>query len=131
MKLLLDTHVWLWMGLAPERLGRKTRALLEDPENDLALSVASAWEIILKYRRGKLELPMEAPEYIRTRLRRSGASMLAIALDHVLALASLDERHRDPFDRILVAQALSESRSLVTADPRLLDYPILTFDART
>ncbi len=130
MKLLLDTHVWLWMGLARKRLGRRTRALLEDPENDLGISVASAWEIILKTARGKLELPMEPSEYIRTRFRRAGATVLPITLDHVLALASLKDGHSDPFDRILIAQALAENRTLVTADKRLLDYPILSVDAR-
>ncbi len=131
MKLLLDTHVWLWMGLEPKRIGRKARALLEDPANQLGVSVASAWEIILKTARGKLELPMDASEYIRTRFRRAGATVLPITLDHVLALASLKEQHNDPFDRILVAQALSESRTLITADERLLAYPIISVDARS
>lgn len=119
------------MGLEPKRIGRKTRALLEDPANELGVSVASAWEIILKTARGKLELPMEASEYIRTRFRRAGATVLPITLDHVLALASVTERHSDPFDRILVAQALSEGRTLITADDRLLAYPIISVDARS
>jgi PIN domain nuclease of toxin-antitoxin system len=130
VKLLLDTHVWLWMGLEPKRLGRRTRSLLEDPANDLGISVASAWEIVLKTARGKLELPMEPSEYIRTRFRRAGATMLPITLDHVLALASLKDGHADPFDRILIAQALAENRTLITADKRVLDYPILSVDAR-
>lgn len=131
MKLLLDTHVWLWMGLEPKRIGRKARALLASPENDLGVSVASAWEIILKSARGRLELPMEASEYLRTRFRRAGATVLPITLDHVLALTSLKEQqHNDPFDRILAAQALSENRTLVTADERLLSYPIMSVDAR-
>ena len=130
MNLLLDTHVWLWMELAPKRLGPKTRKILENASNDLAFSVASAWEIILKSARGKVELPMEASEYIRTRLKRSGTAVLPIALEHVLALGSLEEQHSDPFDRLLLAQALVESRTLVTADRRLLDYPVLTSNAR-
>jgi PIN domain nuclease of toxin-antitoxin system len=118
------------MGLERKRLGRRARALLEDPGNDLGISVASAWEIILKTARGKLELPMEPSEYIRTRFRRAGASVLPITLDHVLALASLKGGHSDPFDRILIAQALAENRTLITADKRILDYPILSIDAR-
>lgn len=131
MRLLLDTHVWLWMGLQPKNIGRKARALLEDRENDLGISIASAWEVVLKTSIGKLKLPMTAPEYIRTRFRRSGATVLPITLDHVLALTSLEEHRGDPFDRILVAQALAENRALVTADKRLLEYPIMTVDART
>ncbi len=131
MKLLLDTHVWLWMGLEPKRLGRKTRALLEDRANELGISVVSAWEVILKTARGKLELPMEASEYIRTRFRRSGATVVPVNLDHVLALASLRDQYTDPFDRMLAAQALAGSRTLVTADERLLKYPIMSVDART
>lgn len=123
--------MWLWMELEPKRLGPKTRKILENASNDLAFSVASAWEITLKSVRGKLELPMDASEYIRTRLRRSGTAVLPIALEHVLAIGSLEELHRDPFDRMLLAQALVESRTLVTADRRLLDYPVLTTDART
>jgi len=131
MNLLLDTHVWLWMELAPKRLGSKTRKILENTSNDLAFSVVSAWEIILKSARGRLELPMDASEYLRTRLKRSGTVILPVALEHVLAVASLEERHRDPFDRLLLAQALVESRTFVTADVRLLDYPVLTTNART
>jgi PIN domain nuclease of toxin-antitoxin system len=131
LKLLLDTRVWLWMGLEPKRIGRETRAVLEDPANQLGVSVASAWEIIVKTARGKLELPMEASEYIRTRFRRAGATVLPITLDHVLALASLKDEHGDPFDRILIAQALSDSRTLLTADERLLAYPVISMDARS
>lgn len=129
MKLLLDTHVWLWMGLQPKRIGRKARALLEDRENDLGVSVATAWEVVLKTAIGKLELPMDASEYVRTRFRRSGATVIPITLDHVLALASLNEQRGDPFDRILVAQALADNRALVTADKKLLAYPIMTVSA--
>jgi len=130
MKLLIDTRVWLWMGLESRRIGRKTRALLEDPANELAVSVVSAWEIIVKAARGKLELPMEASEYIRTRFRRSGASVLSVQLNHVLALPSLKAIHSDPFDRMLLAQALTDGLTFVTADDRLLSYPVVILDAR-
>lgn len=117
------------MGLQPKRIGRKARALLEDRENDLGVSVATAWEVVLKTAIGKLELPMDASEYVRTRFRRSGATVIPITLDHVLALASLNEQRGDPFDRILVAQALADNRALVTADKKLLAYPIMTVSA--
>jgi PIN domain nuclease of toxin-antitoxin system len=120
VKLLLDTHVWLWMALEPERLGTVARAAIADRGNALFLSIASAWEIAVKRARGKLELPMDAATYIGSRLSRSQATLLAISLDHVFALSSLPDRHRDPFDRMLVAQALVEGMRLVSADPHIL-----------
>jgi PIN domain nuclease of toxin-antitoxin system len=131
VKLLLDTHCWLWLGLEPKRLGRKTRAILGDLRNDVYLSVASAWEIVLKSARGKLRLPLDATEYVRTRLRISRTAPLGIGLEHVLALASLPELHRDPFDRVLIAQAQVENLVLVTADRNIGRYNILLHDART
>lgn len=130
MKLLLDTHVWLWMALAPQRLGADSRSMLADRGNTLFLSIASAWEIVIKDARGRLELPMDAPTYLRSRLARSGAELLNLSLDHVFALDSLPDRHRDPFDRVLAAQAKVEGMSLISADPRVLAYPVLTIDAR-
>jgi PIN domain nuclease of toxin-antitoxin system len=130
VKLLLDTHVWLWMALAPEHLGDDSRSMLADRRNALFLSIVSAWEIVLKNARGKLELPMDAPTYLRSRLARSGAELLNLSLDHLFALSSLPDRHRDPFDRLLVAQAKIEGMSLISADPHVLAYPILTIDAR-
>jgi PIN domain nuclease of toxin-antitoxin system len=130
VKLLLDTHVWLWMALAPQRLGADSRSMLADRGNTLFLSIASAWEIVIKDARGRLELPMDAPTYLRSRLARSGAELLNLSLDHVFALDSLPDRHRDPFDRVLAAQAKVEGMSLISADPRVLAYPVLTIDAR-
>jgi PIN domain nuclease of toxin-antitoxin system len=130
MKFLLDAHVWLWMALEPERIGRRARALISDRANLLFLSIASAWEIAIKGSLGKLELPMDAATYVRSRLARSPATVLNISLDHVFALGSLPQHHRDPIDRMLVAQALVEGMTLVTADPRLLAYPVAAIDAR-
>ncbi len=130
MKLLLDTHVWLWMALAPQHLGDDSRSMLADRDNALFFSIASAWEIVVKSARGKLELPMDAPTYLRSRVARSGAELLNLSLDHLFALSSLPEHHRDPFDRVLVAQAKVEGMSLMSADPHVLAYPVLTIDAR-
>jgi PIN domain nuclease of toxin-antitoxin system len=130
VKLLLDTHVWLWMALAPQHLGDDSRSMLEDRGNALFLSIASAWEIVVKDARGKLDLPMDAPTYLRSRLARSGAELLNLSLDHLFALDSIPYHHRDPFDRVLVAQAKVEGMTLMSADPRVLAYPILTADAR-
>jgi PIN domain nuclease of toxin-antitoxin system len=118
------------MGLDPERLGAKTRKLLSDSATELFLSAAGAWEIVVKATRGKLALPIDAATYIRTRLRTSQTLILPISLDHILTLATLPERHRDPFDRIMLAQAASESVPFVTADDVLLKYAIKTIDAR-
>jgi PIN domain nuclease of toxin-antitoxin system len=130
VKLLLDTHVWLWMALAPQRHGADSRSLLADRANALFLSITSAWEIVLKDARGKLELPMDAPAYLRSRLALSGAELLNLSLDHLFALSSLPDLHRDPFDRMLVAQAKVEGMSLMSADPRVLSYRVATIDAR-
>ncbi|MFY9861134.1 MAG: type II toxin-antitoxin system VapC family toxin [Candidatus Cybelea sp.] len=128
--MLLDTHVWLWMALQPQRLGEASRSMIADRANSLFLSIASTWEIVVKQARGKLELPTDVATYLRSRLPRSGATLLDVSLDHVFALDSIPDRHRDPFDRMLVAQALVEGMKLVSADPRILAYPIATIDAR-
>ncbi|HYL27770.1 MAG TPA: type II toxin-antitoxin system VapC family toxin [Candidatus Nitrosotalea sp.] len=130
MRLLLDTHVWLWMGSWPERLGANTREEVSNPANGLFLSIASAWEITEKKARGKLELPMDVATYLTSRLAHSQANLLTISLEHIFALRSLPEHHRDPFDRMIVAQALAEGMQLVTADTQVLSYPVATLDAR-
>ena len=129
MRLLLDTHCWLWLGFEPKRLGRKTRALLSDLGNETYLSAVSAWEIVLKSARGKLRLPADPATYVRTRLRISQTSPLDVSLEHALALTALPEIHRDPFDRMLVAQAQVEGMTIVTADQRIARYNVLIHDA--
>lgn len=123
MRVLLDTHIWLWMLTEPDRLG-DARPILGNARNDLLLSAASSWEIAIKYALGRLPLP-EAPEgYVPSRIRSSGVTPLAVEHAHALAVASLPTHHRDPFDRLLVAQALLEGVPLVTADPALKPYGI-------
>jgi PIN domain nuclease of toxin-antitoxin system len=127
---LLDTHVWLWSTGASQRLGPRTRSLIEDPANDLWLSVASAWELAIKARRG-LELGLPVDEYVRSRLRLGRIRQLDIRLDHVLAVAHLPEHHRDPFDRLLISQAVAENLVLVTVDPQIARYDVPVHDATT
>lgn len=117
------------MGLEPKRLGKKTRALLENTSHELVLSVASAWEIAIKSARGKLHLPLDPATYVRTRLKLSGASLMSVELDHVLAVAPLPEHHADPFDRLLIAQAQVEGMTIVTVDERIALYDVLIQDA--
>ncbi len=130
MKLLLDTHVWLWQGSQPQRLGPQTRALLEDRRNDLFLSIASIWELTVKHAAGKLQLPTELQTYVRTRLKKSEATVLGLELDHIFALRALAIHHRDPFDRLLVCQVQVEAMTLLTADERLSAYPVPPLNAR-
>src|SRR5271165_654595 len=118
------------MAFSPERLGTRARSAIADRANALFLSIASTWEIVEKNARGKLELPADVAAYITSRLSRSQASLLGISLEHVLALRSLPYHHRDPFDRMIVAQALVEGMQLVTADAQVLSYAVATIDAR-
>ena len=113
---IVDTHVWLWMQTAPARLSSETRALLEKVENELLLSAASAWEIAVKYRLGKLPLPEPPIVYVPDRMRRSGTTSLPVEAAHALRTSELPDHHNDPFDRLLIAQA------------QLLDIPIVTVD---
>lgn len=124
MRLLLDTHCWLWMTYAPERLGDRAREAIESPENELFLSAASVWELVIKHTLGKVELPLPPEEYVPTRLERTGVRGLAISVPHTLQVASLAPHHRDPFDRLLVAQAQLEGLRFVTADPALRAYEV-------
>jgi PIN domain nuclease of toxin-antitoxin system len=126
MNLLLDTHVFLWWNEASPKLSRRVRQLLADPANTLYLSVASAWEIVLKMRAGKLDLPAAASVYIPARLSYYGMRALNVTLDHVLASSVLPAYHRDPFDRLLVAQGQVESLTIVTHDPQLRKYAVET-----
>lgn len=127
MRILVDTHCWLWCLLSPEKLNRESGTILQDPENEIYLSAASAWEIVIKYRLGKLEIPLKPSEYIPARLTALGHSSLPIEQKHVLAVGQLPDHHQDPFDRILVAQAQVEGMTLVTADKLLdlYDIPII------
>lgn len=117
MRILLDTHVWLWMLTEPERLG-SARELVSDPSTDLLLSAASTWEIAIKYGLGRLELPEEPATYVPARMRSTQVTPLPVEPGHTLEVARLPLLHRDPFDRLLVAQA------------RVLDVPLLTTDRR-
>ncbi len=125
MRYLLDTHVFLWLATAPERLGRHL-AVIEDRRNQLVLSAASAWELAIKHQIGRLRLP-EAPErFVPARMLAFGLLPQAILHEHALAVSDLPPLHRDPFDRLLVAQALLLGMTIVTADPAITRYPVAT-----
>lgn len=124
MNLLLDTHVWLWTLVSPERLGPGPAELIEDTGTRLFLSAASSWEIAIKYRLGRLPLPEPPEQFIPPRLIRDGIAPLPVHHHHACRVADLPLHHRDPFDRLLVAQAQIEGMTLLTADRSLLPYAI-------
>ena len=124
MKALLDTHVWLWMTLDPDRLSADTREWLEQPEHELVLSASSVWEMALKEAKGKLRLPQPAEHFIPTRCSSLGIRFLPVSHRHALRGAALPRRHRDPFDRLLVAQAQMEELPVITADRAFSLYDV-------
>ena len=122
MKLLFDTHVLLWAAASPQRISRKVRMLIENRENALIFSAASIWEIVIKRTLGRRDFRVDQ-QRIRRRLIENGYDELPVGGEHVLRVATLPAVHRDPFDRLLVAQALHEGLVLVTADRALAQYP--------
>ncbi len=122
MKLLLDTHAFLWLLFSPEKLSPTAIAACEDNENILLLSVASLWEMQVKHQLGKLEFDLPLSQIVRDQTVRGKFVVLSIDAKHVLALSKLPLHHNDPFDRLLIAQALTEGARLVTADRALRDY---------
>lgn len=122
MKLLLDTHILLWAAGEPERLSAATKALIEDPEHQLVFSAASLWEVAIKRALGRPDFVTD-PRLLRRGMLDNGYTELSITSEHALAVDSLPQLHRDPFDRILVAQATVEGMVLVTADPVVMSYP--------
>jgi PIN domain nuclease of toxin-antitoxin system len=121
---LIDTQVWLWMQADPDRLSDETRAIVQDVRNNILFSAASAWEIAIKYRLGRLPLPEAPASYVPDRMRRSGTSPLPVDHAHVLRTAELPDHHRDPFDRVLVAQAQLLDLTIVTAGEQLSAYDV-------
>ena len=121
MKLLLDTHLLLWAAGAPKRLPPTARKLINDPANELLYSAASLWEIAIKRALGREDFRVD-PRALRRGLLENGYAELAISGEHVLAVDALPALHKDPFDRMLVAQSLAESVTLLTGDPQVARY---------
>lgn len=126
---LLDTHTWLWMLTEPDRLRPEIRELLTDPREELLLSAVSSWEIAIKYRLGRLPLPEPPMTYVPDRIRRTGVTLLAVEHDHALRVSELPERHRDPFDRLLICQAQALGIAVITTDPVFTGYDVDVIDA--
>lgn len=124
MRYLLDTGVWLWSVLEPERIARKTREVIADLHQDVFLSAATSWEVAIKSAAGKLSLPESPGSYVPRRMADQGLRPLPISHQHALAVSSLPAHHRDPFDRLLIAQANLEDMVLITADRIFEEYPV-------
>jgi|ERR1700733_335237 len=122
MKALIDTHVLLWGLQNEEKLSRRVQTLL--PESDLWISVASLWEIITKVQVGKLNLPLPVGDYLSAKLKANGVLVLHITFDHVKRVEELPLHHRDPFDRMLIAQSIEENLPIITADPVFKRYTV-------
>jgi PIN domain nuclease of toxin-antitoxin system len=122
MKILLDTHTFLWGITDESRVPSRVRTLIQSAEP--WLSVASLWEILTKVQLGKLPLPKPVGPYLISKLSFNGIQVLPITLHHVLRVESMELHHRDPFDRMLIAQSMEEGWPIVSADPWFRRYPI-------
>lgn len=126
MKLLLDTCTFLWIAAGAPQLSARARAAFTDPTNDVFLSAASAWEITVKHDLGKLPLPRPPKDFVPEERSRHGIDALPISEEAALAVGRLPPLHKDPFDRILVCQAIMGGLTLVTPDPLVNQYPVGT-----
>lgn len=124
MKFLLDTNIWLWSLLEPERIARKARDTFSDLSHEGFLSAVTSWEIAIKVAAGKLTLPESPISYVPRRMADQGLRPLPVSHAHALAVFSLPNHHRDPFDRLLIAQAKLEDMVLVTSDHLFEKYPV-------
>ncbi len=124
MNLLLDTHIFIWMATEPARLGHNLAAILGNPNYQLFLSIASIWEMQIKANTGKFQLPLSVQDFVTTHRILNNVHSLPILEEDIWMLASLPLHHRDPFDRLLIAQALNRNYTLVTVDPFFTNYQV-------
>jgi PIN domain nuclease of toxin-antitoxin system len=124
MRFLIDTHCWLWAITAPERLKPLAMNLIESNENTVVLSAVSAVEIAIKFSIGKLRLPEPPEAFVGSRMASLAMAPLAVQMNHALRVALLPLLHRDPFDRLLIAQSQIERLPLMTADEQIVEYDV-------
>jgi PIN domain nuclease of toxin-antitoxin system len=124
VRILLDSHVFLWWNADDPRLVKRVKKLISDPANSPLLSVASAWEIAIKVHRGRLRMPEPVSTYVPSRLAHYGIQPLPVTLPHVLETAALQLHHGDPFDRLLIAQARVEGIPILTSDSDFRKYSV-------
>jgi PIN domain nuclease of toxin-antitoxin system len=124
MRVLLDTHVFLWWITDDRRVSAGASEVIADGRNDLLFSVASGWEIAIKASLGRIELPIPMERFLIGQLRENRIEVLPIQMSHALHVSGLPHRHRDPFDRMLVAQAQLEKLPILSSDRRIAKYEV-------
>jgi PIN domain nuclease of toxin-antitoxin system len=124
MKLLLDTHTFLWLDHASDNLPQRVKDLCQNPENELLLSLVSIWEMQIKFQLGKLRLQAPLEKMIADQQSQNGLTLLPITLVHIIDLQNLPMSHRDPFDRLLISQARLEGATLLSKDEIFATYPV-------
>jgi PIN domain nuclease of toxin-antitoxin system len=124
LKVLLDTHIFLWAISDYARLSSRAGEVIRDSDNEVLVSIASAWEIAIKVGIGKFVMPVPLAPYLQRQLVKHRIGVLSIQLSHLAMLEKLPLHHRDPFDRLLVAQCLEEDATLITVDSQLQRYPV-------
>jgi PIN domain nuclease of toxin-antitoxin system len=124
MKYLLDTHAFLWLNDESERLTQTVKELCSSGEHEFYLSMASAWEMQIKHQLGKLSLAMPIAELVIKNTQENNIQLLPIDLSHINYLEQLPSHHKDPFDRIIIAQAIIEGMSIISIDHAFVDYPV-------
>ena len=129
MNLLLDTQAFIWWREGHRKLGPRTRAAIERNASSVQVSVASAWEIAIKWRTGRLSLPAPPHKWVPAAITSSGFDVLPVVLDHALAVAALPDHHPDPFDRLLIVQAQIGALTIVSADTVFDAYDVRVLDA--
>lgn len=124
MRLLLDTHIFIWFVLSPNQLSATALAAIQNPQNRIFLSLVSAWEMSIKSGLGKLNLTQPIEPFVEDQARRNRFEILPITLPHIAAVERLPQHHRDPFDRLLIAQSLTEAMPLISADGAFDPYSV-------
>ena len=126
MRVVLDTHIFLWFVLGDQKLSATARQIIEDPQNEKLLSVASIWEVTIKVSTGKLKLNTGTVTFFDEACRQNAIAILPITLAHLAPLETMPFHHRDPFDRLLIAQSLVENIPIVSADAAFDTYEGVT-----
>jgi PIN domain nuclease of toxin-antitoxin system len=128
MKLLLDTHIFLWLLFCPEKLSPTIIDAYQNPENNIFLSHASLWEMQIKLQLGKLEFDIDLDKFVNEQTNSNYIKLLPINITHILALKQLPFHHKDPFDRLLISQAIEEKFVLASNDAVFKNYPVKLLD---
>jgi len=124
MNLLLDTHTFIWWADEPEKLSADALQALEDENNHLLFSLVSVWEMQIKIQLGKMQLSLPLKDLIESQEQANELKVLPVTREHIFALDSLPFHHKDPFDRLLIAQGMVENAIIVSGDPKLSTYPV-------